>query len=127
MTTEVTESSALGKLLLLGVALCLFIAAILAATGLEDMVMLWEKYSDHPVRRHGLEDTNAIRCTLDHTDGHLMYNPDTQRTAECVELPDGRWGVQICDMDECEITSFVRKSAKSLQDMIDYLTRSGYK
>jgi len=124
-----TRTSSGGAFLLLFLAVALVACALIALSdgGLGDVVSLWERYNEHATHRHP-EAAPAIRAELECGGSlHHSVNPTTNRSADVCQLPDGMFGVQICDADGCEVTSFPRKTAKSLQDVIDYLTRTGYK
>jgi hypothetical protein len=79
----------------------------------------------HAVERHGADATLANQC-LNGRQGYLFYNKTTDRRAVVCWLDD-RWGFVILDKDSNEITSFVSNKLKSIEKVIEYMDRQGYR
>jgi len=85
-------------------------------------------YEAHSVERHGLEVVQMIRDCLD-KNGPVkqMFNSQTARHADICQLPNGKFGVQVCTNDwTCEWTAFVKDKLKTLDQVVHYLENVGY-
>lgn len=80
----------------------------------------------HAVERHG---TDAIVVkTCQETSGNFATwtNSSTKRYANIVCLPDGRFGLEICEGDGNMVTCFIKDKMKRLEQVYQYLENRGY-
>lgn len=74
---------------------------------------------------------NDVRECLngDSQNYHMFKNPETNRMALCVQLPSGKWGIQIIEEVDGvfeEVTSFIKNKMSKIEQVIKYLNNRGY-
>ena len=85
-------------------------------------------YGAHAIERHGEYAQQIRQCLEQRPPDLVMHNPFTGRDALCVQLPDGKYGVQIVEKagEVCkEVTCFPNKS-HTVEKLIRYLFGAGY-
>lgn len=80
--------------------------------------------SAHAVEKHGAEAEVVAKCAG--KPEITMYNPVTHRTAHVCSTELG-WGVYIQSSNGDNVTAFVKRKMKDIQDVIRYLKNAGYR
>ncbi len=93
-----------------------------AATSLEATV---NQDLSHGLERHGAKASAVYDCLNRNGTYQVWHNPTTNRRANICQTSDGRWGAQIVNDANEEITAFINK-ATEYSDFARYLRNAGY-
>jgi hypothetical protein len=83
-------------------------------------------YNTHAVTRHGTDALIVRECMNRQGPLETWTNLETNRDAHIVCLPDGKFGIQVCDQKDCEITSFIKEKLNRVEQVYRYLRNRGY-
>ena len=85
-------------------------------------------YSAHAVERHGNDAWEVRRCLENNDPLQVWTSMKDSRVFNVCKLPDGRFGIQICDGTK-ECTSFIYRASKGLKVKLEqvenYLKNAG--
>lgn len=80
----------------------------------------------HAIERHGSDAVYVKECQASSGNLESWFNPDTQRSANIVCLPEGKFGLEICEEDGSMVTCFIKEKMKKLEQVYQYLQNRGY-
>ena len=80
----------------------------------------------HAVERHGTDAVIVKTCQETSGNFETWDNPETNRSANIVCLPDGRFGLEICESDGSMVTCFIKDKMKRIEQVYNYLKNRGY-
>ena len=81
--------------------------------------------TSHAIERHGTQALAVYDCLSRKGAYQTWTNPTTGRRANLCQTEDGKWGAQIVDAADREITAFVNR-CKEFGDFAQYLRNAGY-
>ena len=81
-------------------------------------------YGAHAVDRHGAEAVAVRNCLSQNGPMMTLYRGDGHRALVC--NLGGRFGVEVLDKNDNEVTSFIKNKMNRLNQVIQYLENAGY-
>ena len=76
----------------------------------------------HATERHGDMVTEVCSAPII----HQAFRQWDNRQANVCQLPDGRFGIMVCEKDGGLVTCFIKEKMKELEDVLRYLQNRGY-
>jgi len=96
---------------------------ILVAIGL---ALIAAQVSAHAIARHSADAITVNTALCEQGPDDTMHNPETDRTAFVVCLPDGKFGVQIDDACGTNITCLIKEKLLRIDQVRQWLRNGGY-
>lgn len=82
--------------------------------------------NSHSIERHGNDALLVEACVNNGGTMEQWWNPNTKRSASICGLPDGRFGILVCEEDGNVVTCFIKDKMKRLEQVYNYLKNRGY-
>lgn len=84
--------------------------------------------SNHAVQKHGGDAFNALDCARKAVNASMLIGLKRSDGRIAIACQDGaKFFVLIFGADKGNVTAFPKETAKSLQEVVEYLRRTGYK
>lgn len=97
----------------------------LAAGAASSLAADVDQSMSHGLAKHGPQAQAVYDCIQKNGVYQTWTNPTSSRRANLCQTGDGRWGVQIVNDANEEITAFINK-AREFADLVRYLVNQGY-
>lgn len=103
-----------------------WVGMIVVAFFLLFAVALAMTLSAHALEKHGNDATWVKLCQENYGTHETWTRAEDGRQANIVCLPEGKFGIEICEASGVQVTCFVKEKLKKIEQVYRYLRNGGY-